>query len=59
LIFLVLLAVIPALGLTFYSGIEQRRHARLGALDVALELAKKVSDDQERLIERTHQLLFV
>jgi len=57
LIFLVLIAVIPALGLTFYSGIEQRRHARLNALGDALDLAKKVSDDQERLIERTHQLL--
>lgn len=57
LIFLVLIAVIPALILTFYTGLEQRRHARLDALDNALDLAKKVSDDQERLIERTHQLL--
>ncbi len=57
LIFLVLLSVIPALGLTLYSGLEQRRHARLDALDNALELAKEASDDQERLIDGTHQLL--
>ena len=57
LILLVLIAVIPALGLTFYSGIEQRRHARFDALDNALNLTKKVSNDQEHLIERTHQLL--
>ena len=57
LIFLVVIAVIPALILTFYSGLEQLRHARLDALDGSLGLAKKASDDQERLIERTHQLL--
>lgn len=57
LIFLVVIAVIPALILTFYSGLEQRRHARLGALNDALELVKKVSHDQEHSIERTHQLL--
>ncbi|MBS3905981.1 MAG: response regulator [Syntrophaceae bacterium] len=57
LIFLVLIAVIPALILTFYMGLEQRRQARLHALDDALDLAKKVSDEKERLIEGTHQLL--
>jgi len=41
LIILVFLAVIPALILTFYSGVEQRRHARLDAFDGSLGLAKK------------------
>jgi signal transduction histidine kinase len=57
LIALVLIAVIPALGLTLYSGLEQRSRARLDALDNALNLANKVSHDQEHLTERTHQLL--
>jgi len=51
------LAIIPAFGLTLYSGLEQRRHARLYAVNGALELANKASNDQEHLIERTHQLL--
>ncbi|MBM4308663.1 MAG: HAMP domain-containing protein, partial [Deltaproteobacteria bacterium] len=57
LILLVLLAVIPALGLTLYSGLEQRSRARMDAFNSALEIAQKASDDQEGLIESTHQLL--
>lgn len=58
LILLVLLAVIPALGLTLYSGLEQRRHARFHALDDALELAKSASRTHMQIIEATHQFLY-
>jgi len=47
----------PALGITVYSGIELYSHARKAALDGALNLAQKVSGDQESLIEKTYQLL--
>ena len=57
LILLVLFAVIPALGLTLYSGLEQRRHARFHALDDALEMAKNASSTQGQMIEATRQLL--
>jgi len=57
LILLVLLAVIPAIGLTVYSGLEQRSHVRMDAFNSALGIAQKASDDQENLIESTHQLL--
>jgi len=58
LILLVLLAVIPALGLTLYSGLEQCRHARFQALDDALEMAKNASSTQGQMIEATRQLLY-
>ncbi len=57
LIFLVLFAVIPALGLVLYSGLEQRQHTRLAAYNNAFKIAKKSSDDQEQMIERTRHLL--
>ena len=57
LILLVFLAVIPALGLTLYSGLEERRHALFQALADALEMAKNASRTQERMIEGAHQIL--
>jgi len=57
LVILVLLAIVPALVLTLYSGLVQRRQARSDALNSALELTEKASDDQDGLIERTRQLL--
>lgn len=57
LILLVLLAVIPALGLIFYSAQEQRRSASIEAQQNALRLARLVSANQHDLIEGARQLL--
>jgi len=58
LILLVLLAVIPAMGLALYSGMEQRKNALSRAQEDALRLAENASDVQERLIENTRQIFF-
>lgn len=58
LLLLVLLAVVPALGLTLYAGLEQRRMAGVQAEQEALRLARIASSDHERLIGgASHQLL--
>src|SRR3989304_8759558 len=54
---LVLLAVIPALGLILYTGLEQRRQAVVEAQKAAQRLIRLFSVEQERLIEGTHQPL--
>ncbi|MBU2497737.1 MAG: cache domain-containing protein [Proteobacteria bacterium] len=56
--FVVLIAVLPALGLTLYSGVEHRRNARLAVQNNALEIARSASDLQDQLIENTRQILF-
>jgi len=58
LIFLVLLAIIPALVITIYSGLELRRHARLDAFHKAVNLAKDISKSQQQLIESARHILF-
>ena len=58
LILLVLLAVIPALGITLYSGLELRDHMRQGVLVDALRLAKDISETHDRLIQNARQILF-
>ncbi len=58
LILLVLLAVIPALVLTFYTGLEHRRHVAEHVQNDALQLARSVSAEQERMIEGAHQFLY-
>jgi len=50
LLLLVLLAVIPALGLTLYTGLEQRRVAAAGAQEDALRLVRLVAREQEWLV---------
>lgn len=57
LILLVLLAVIPALLLIFYTASEQRRLATLDAQSDVVWLTRLVAADQERLINDTRQLL--
>lgn len=57
LLLLVLLAVIPALGLILYSGLEQRHEAALDAQGEALRLVRHASLDQERMIQGAVQLL--
>jgi PAS domain S-box-containing protein len=57
LILLVLLAVIPAFGLTLYTAREDRRHETSGVQENALRLARLTAADHERLIAGTRQLL--
>ena len=54
---LVLLAIVPALGVTFYMGLEQWRIATAHAQQEALWPARLASIDHERLIEGTRQPL--
>jgi diguanylate cyclase (GGDEF)-like protein/PAS domain S-box-containing protein len=58
LIILVLFAVIPVLAHTFYSGMEERRRAFIGARDEVLEQVQEISSAQNRLILNAHQILF-
>ncbi|MBI2357747.1 MAG: PAS domain S-box protein [Deltaproteobacteria bacterium] len=59
LMFLVLLAVVPALGLMLYNAREQRELAAMEAERSLRELVRIASDDYERLIDGTRQLLIV
>lgn len=59
LLLLTLLAIVPALGLAFYTGLEHRRLAAVQAQQEALRLARIASNDHEQLIRRTRQLLRV
>jgi signal transduction histidine kinase len=58
LILLVLIAVIPALGLALYGGLEQRRQAIFDAKDRVLEMARHAASIQWRIVENAHQILF-
>jgi len=57
LLLLVLLAVVPALGLTVFTHVEQRRNARARVFEDALRLVRLASADHERLIEGARHLL--
>ena len=57
LLLLVLLAVIPALGLTLYTNLEERQLRKAQVQEHALRLSRIVSADHERLIEDARQLL--
>ena len=57
LLLLVLLAVIPALGLTLYTNLEERRLRKAQVQEQAMRLSRLVSADHERLIEATRRLL--
>lgn len=59
LILLVLLAVIPALGLTLYTGLEQRRIAAIQVKEEALRLAKLVCAHQGQLMEGSRHFLYM
>src|SRR5215204_2588339 len=59
LLFLFVLAVVPALGWIFYVHVEQRRLAATEAQDNALRLAQIAAAQQAQLIQGTHQLLSV
>jgi hypothetical protein len=57
LLLLVLLAVIPALGLTLYTNLEERQLRKAQVQEHSLRLARVVSADHERLIEDARKLL--
>ena len=59
LLFLVIVAVLPAVGLLILSASEQRNQAITAAQDDAQRLANLAAADQSRLIESTRQLLVV
>jgi two-component system cell cycle sensor histidine kinase/response regulator CckA len=59
LILLVLFAIIPALGLTLYTGLEGRQHALTNARQEALRLSRLASNEQERMIDDVRQFLHV
>jgi diguanylate cyclase (GGDEF)-like protein/PAS domain S-box-containing protein len=58
LILLVSLAVLPALGVILYSGLEQRRMAAYEAKKDLLDMTHHASSYQERVVEGVRQLLF-
>ncbi len=57
LLLLLFIAIIPALGLTLYTGTELRRRAVSEAQENALRLVRTARSDQERATQRTRQLL--
>jgi signal transduction histidine kinase len=57
LLLLVLLAVIPALGLTLYTNLEERQLRKTQVQEQAMRLSRLVSADHERLIEEARRLL--
>src|SRR4029453_11670256 len=57
LLLLVLLAVIPALGLTLYTNLEERQLRKAQVQEQAMRLSRIVSADHERLIEDARQLV--
>jgi signal transduction histidine kinase len=57
LLLLVLLAVIPALGLTLYTNLEERQLRKAQVLEQAMRLSRFISADHERLIEDARQFL--
>ena len=54
---LVLLAILPALGLVLYTGLEQRETARLDAEASARRIVKLAASSQKQHFEATRQLL--
>lgn len=58
LLLLVLLAVVPALGLTFYTYAELRRLTAADVQREALRLARIAASDQEDTVKDTRQFLF-
>src|SRR5215475_632592 len=57
LLLLVLLAVIPALGLTLYTNLEERQLRKAQVQEHDMRLVRLVSADHERLIADAHRLL--
>ena len=58
LLLLILLAVVPVLGVTFYTNVNLRRLIAADAKKEALRLVRIAASDQEDTIKDTRQLLF-
>ncbi len=58
LLFLVLLTVIPALGLTLYTGLEQRRHDAHMAVKELTDLARITSTSYQMWFKKTIEVLW-
>lgn len=56
---LVLLAILPALGLTLYTGLQERQRDALDARENVLRLARLASRDQARFVEHGRELLVI
>ncbi|GBE92014.1 PAS domain S-box protein [Nostoc cycadae] len=59
LVFLVLLAVVPALGLILHTASEQRRTAITEAREQTLRLARLAANNQQQIVESSRQLLMI
>jgi hypothetical protein len=57
LLLLVLLAAIPALGLTLYTNLEERHLRKAQVQEHAMRVSRLVSADYQRLIEDARQLV--
>ncbi len=57
LIFFVLLAALPALGITYFTGLEQRREAVLAAQREVLSLARLAASNQQMFVENTRMFM--
>jgi len=57
LLFLILLAVLPALGLTLYTGLEERRIQEAQVRENTLRLTRLAAGDLVQVIEGARQLL--
>ncbi|HEX8234515.1 MAG TPA: SpoIIE family protein phosphatase [Abditibacteriaceae bacterium] len=58
LLLLVLLAILPALGLILYNGLEQQRAASAQVKEDALRLVRIAATNAEQSVKETRQLLF-
>jgi len=58
LILLVLVAIIPALGITIYSDLKQRNQSRLHAWEDAQRRAQEFAEGLDHLIQNARQILF-
>ena len=59
LLILVLIAVLPALGIILYTGVENRRHAVEEAKNDSLRMVSSIASEQERAVENARQLLII
>ena len=57
LLFLVLIAIIPALGIILYSGLERRQDAIRDASDQALTILRGLASEHEQAVASSRQLL--
>ena len=55
----ILLAVLPMLGLTLYTYLEQRKLVKAHIQDDIHRIVSFIANDQEQLLDRTRQFLFV